>query len=238
MQWIVADGASSDGTLEVIQRNADIINRWFSEPDAGIYDAWNKACRFIDGEWVLFLGAGDRLCEPQTLTDVGEVLARLSAATRIVYGNVVQRSKGTVAYRYEEVDLCEWQHFRPALPPHQGTFHRADLLLGSTPFDTGYKIVGDSKLLLQVVRPATTHYLGFDVAEMDEGGISAHPAYSIAAMKELLRLEKDVGYRIPFLRKAWFIVRSRVKFVTYRLAGAGTVSLVARMKRRIRLSRE
>src|SRR5262245_48790230 len=57
-EWIVADGASTDGTLDYLSR-CEMPVCWTSAPDRGIYDAWNKACRRARGEWLLFLGAGD-----------------------------------------------------------------------------------------------------------------------------------------------------------------------------------
>lgn len=233
VQWIVADGGSMDGTIDVIRQNSDIVGHWFSAPDNGIYDAWNNACRFIDGSWVLFLGAGDLLASAHTLSRIAAVLSELSPITTIAYGNVVQRVAGEIVYRFGKVDLTGWELYRPALPPHQGTFHRASLLQGERPFDTSYRVVGDGKLLLQVIRPELTHYLGIDVAEMEPGGIGSHPASCITVMKEFLRLEKEIGYRIPFWRRSWFIVRTYVKYAVFRLAGTRAVTNVALLKKRL-----
>jgi glycosyltransferase involved in cell wall biosynthesis len=233
VQWIIADGGSTDGTVDLIRRNADVVEDWFSEPDQGIYDAWNKACRLIRGDWVLFLGAGDTLAEAATLALVEQAVGRLPPTTLIAYGDVVQRVAGDIVYCFGEVDLAGWQLYRPALPAHQGTFHRAEILRDGRPFDTSYRIAGDSKLLLQVVRPELVHYLGLDVADMEPGGISSHPASSIKVMKEFLRLESDIGYRIPFWRRSWFIVRSCIKFATFSLAGSRAVSNVALLKKRL-----
>jgi glycosyltransferase involved in cell wall biosynthesis len=237
VQWIIADGGSTDGTVNLIRSNADVVDDWFSGPDQGIYDAWNKACRLIRGEWVLFLGAGDTLAAAGTLAQVQQAVGRLPPSALIAYGNVVQCVAGEIAYRFGEVDLAGWELYRPALPPHQGTFHRATLLHGQRPFDTSYRVVGDGKLLLQVIRPELTHYLGIDVADMEPGGIGSHPASCIKVMKEFLRLEKDIGYRIPFWRRSWFIVRSYVKYFLFRTVGSHAVSNVALLTRRLGGSR-
>jgi hypothetical protein len=151
----------------------------------------------------------------------------------VAYGNVLQRSGGQVVYRHGEVDLNRWQSFRPSIPPHQGSFHRAELLHKPAPFDDSYKIAADSKLLLQVTTSATSHYLGLDIADMEVGGLSAHPAQSITVMYEFLRMEREIGYRFPPWQKAWFIIRSYLKFIAYRIAGIDAVSGVARLKHRI-----
>jgi len=60
-EWIVVDGASTDGTVELIRSAGDIVTRWISEPDFGIYHAMNKALRMATGEYYLVMGADDRL---------------------------------------------------------------------------------------------------------------------------------------------------------------------------------
>lgn len=58
---VVVDGGSIDGTKDILKCNSDRIAFWVSEPDQGIYDAWNKALNHCTGEWVHFLGADDYL---------------------------------------------------------------------------------------------------------------------------------------------------------------------------------
>lgn len=233
VQWIVADGASSDGTLEVIQRNADIIGHSFSEADIGIYDAWNKACRFIDGDWVLFLGAGDLLASPQTLTQMASRLCDLSENTAVAYGNVCQMAEGRLLYRYGRVDLQRWDLHRPALPAHQGVFQRAKLLTGHRPFDTSYRIAADSKFLLQTLRFCAPTYVDLDVCQMEPGGISADPRHALTMMHEALRLQHDVGYRLPPLRRAWFVCRSYVKHYVFRHLGHRGTNAMVRARRHV-----
>lgn len=60
-EWIVVDGASTDGTVELVEAAGDVVTRWVSEPDFGIYHALNKALGLATGEYYLVLGADDRL---------------------------------------------------------------------------------------------------------------------------------------------------------------------------------
>lgn len=60
VEVVVIDGASTDGTVGIIKTRSADIAYWCSEPDSGIYDAWNKSLSRVTGEWVLFLGADDR----------------------------------------------------------------------------------------------------------------------------------------------------------------------------------
>ncbi len=232
VQWIVADGGSTDGTVERIRESR--VAHWFSEPDAGIYDAWNKACRFIDGDWVLFLGAGDLLSAPDTLERIVAVLATLEPSVLIGYGNVVQKVDGVVRHRYGQVDLDGWELYRPALPAHQGVFARARTLQVPAPFDASYRIAADSKFLLRTLQQGGCRYFAIDVAEWEPGGISGQPRSTLKVMRELLRLEADLGYRIPPLRRTLFIVRSHSRYWLHRLAGDRAVEWVARAKHALR----
>ena len=70
IEYIVIDGGSNDGTLEVIKQNEDIIAKWISEPDRGIYDAMNKGIGMATGDYVWFLNGGDMMHSANTLNDV------------------------------------------------------------------------------------------------------------------------------------------------------------------------
>jgi glycosyltransferase involved in cell wall biosynthesis len=82
LEHIIVDGASTDGTQDVIRGFEGRIARWVSEPDEGIYHAMNKASRMATGDWVLFLGADDWLA-----CDLARMAAHLTDAATIYYGD-------------------------------------------------------------------------------------------------------------------------------------------------------
>ena len=69
-EYIVIDGGSTDGTLDIIKRYENYITTWISEPDRGLYDAMNKGLHHARGEYVWFMNAGDELYDSQTLTNL------------------------------------------------------------------------------------------------------------------------------------------------------------------------
>lgn len=70
IEYIIVDGGSKDGTLDVIKQNGDIITKWISEPDKGIYDAMNKGIGMATGDYLWFLNGGDMIYSENTLNEV------------------------------------------------------------------------------------------------------------------------------------------------------------------------
>lgn len=69
-EYIVVDGKSTDGTLEIVKKYADQISVIVSEPDRGIYDAMNKAVDLAHNEWIIFMNSGDVFADNDTLKNV------------------------------------------------------------------------------------------------------------------------------------------------------------------------
>lgn len=69
VEYVLIDGGSNDGTLEVIKKYADKV-KWISEPDKGIYDAMNKGIKMATGEWICFMNAGDSFASNDVLEKV------------------------------------------------------------------------------------------------------------------------------------------------------------------------
>lgn len=77
-EWIIVDGASTDDTVALVQSAADVVSKWISEPDCGIYDAINKAVRLASGEFYLVCGADDRLA-PTAVADYRRAASETAA---------------------------------------------------------------------------------------------------------------------------------------------------------------
>ena len=70
IEYIIIDGGSTDGTVNVIKKYADKIAYWVSESDKGIYDAMNKGIAYSHGEYCNFINAGDKFCSSSILKQV------------------------------------------------------------------------------------------------------------------------------------------------------------------------
>ncbi|HGT9239677.1 TPA: glycosyltransferase, partial [Escherichia coli] len=147
-QWIVIDGNSSENTKKIISQNMDVIDYYISENDAGIYDAWNKACEQIQGEWVIFLGAGDSFDNPDLVSHLKKLLN--VNQSKLFYGkvNIVDNNCNIICQR-GFVQNIGWYKGKPNMPCHQGVIQHYSLFRGRKSFDPRYKIAGDTKFLME-----------------------------------------------------------------------------------------
>ena len=90
IEYVVVDGSSTDGTIEIIRKYEAHISHWITEQDEGIYDAMNKGVAMATGEWCIFLNAGDTFAADDVLNRVFQVPREAD----VIYGDVVKN--GTV----------------------------------------------------------------------------------------------------------------------------------------------
>lgn len=88
VEYIIIDGASTDGTVEIIKKYEDKIDYWLSEGDKGIYDAMNKGIAKAAGEYIMFMNSGDRFFDINVLEELSFFLKK-SQFPEIIYGNTV-----------------------------------------------------------------------------------------------------------------------------------------------------
>lgn len=92
-QVVVIDGGSTDRTLEMLQHHATAIHTWISEPDEGIYHAMNKGLELADGEWLLFMNAGDEFTGADALSSA---VAATDPSVDVVYSDWIYRENSTL----------------------------------------------------------------------------------------------------------------------------------------------
>lgn len=230
LQWIVVDGDSTDGTKDLIANNMDVIATFISEPDNGIYDAWNKACNFIKGDWVIFLGAGDTLKYDNLNLFLQELNVLDSSQTKVVYGNVDLVDKNFKLLKtYSKLISGDWSNGRPSLPCHQGTFQHSSLFKGIDSFDCKYRVAADSKFLLLSMKNTKLTYIDIDVATMEMMGVSTNPNYTLKVKKELSILRRELNLKMPTFQLVKFNSKCFIKFFLARFLGGKLFGFFARL---------
>jgi glycosyltransferase involved in cell wall biosynthesis len=198
-ETIVVDGASTDGTRELVERNASQgkVDRYLSEPDGGIYQAWNKAIRLSRGRWLSFLGCDDVFHDASSLAALVEGGNASAGSARVVYGRI---DRVTADGMLVETIGEPWQAAREAFLagtniPHPGTLHRRDMLDEQGLFDESYRIAADYCLLLGELRERPAMFVDRVVVDMGFGGMSSRPGTILVALREVARARRARGLR-------------------------------------------
>lgn len=176
-EYIVIDGASTDGSVEVIKKYEPLFAhlKWISEPDLGIYNAMNKGVRMTSGEYCQFLNSGDMLASEGV---VGVMLEKLKEKDYpdILYGNM----KKVMSDGSSFVDVCgatddvTLNMFYKGCLNHSPAYIRRSLFDAYGLYDESLKICSDWKFYMQtiVLGDAIVRYVDILVTVFDMGGIS------------------------------------------------------------------
>ncbi len=197
VEYIIIDGGSTDGTLDIIKKYEDYIDYWVSEPDEGIYDAMNKGIKVAVGFYYVFLGSDDKIIKDWLEKGVYYINTLTKFEDTIyLYGNIVFLTKwGKIRYRYNQLkDLSDLK--KEFSIPHSGSIISSKLFRFNSLYDKKYKIVGDYAWVLSVVPKIRPVYIDCYQIEMMLGGKSNNPRSMLAILKEIKMLEKDFSIKI------------------------------------------
>lgn len=166
IEYIVVDGASTDGSAELLAGHGDKIDISISEPDNGIYNAMNKGVRRASGDYCLFLNSGDVLHDSMVLE---RILPKLNG-TDFVIGKILFSNSEQLSDVAEPLTM---RRFYNGSIPHPATFIKRDWLL-KYPYDENLKIVSDWKFFIQALILDNAPYKLIDniITDFDCEGVS------------------------------------------------------------------
>jgi len=172
VEHIVVDGASTDGTLEAIQRNSDSIDYFLSEPDAGLYDALNKAVQLARGNYICVLNSDDWLSPAAAATAVealrgaGGAVVLCSAAHVELEGRII---------RWEPATVHMGSYFMCANVCHNAVYASREAYEAAGLYDASYKIAGDFDWIMRLVDAAVVfRYTAAETVNYSLGGVSGN----------------------------------------------------------------
>lgn len=177
-EYIVIDGGSIDGSVDIIKENADKIDYWVSEPDNGIYNAMNKGIDIAKGEYCIFLNSGDSFYDYQTLS----LSLSFLDGTDVVAG-YAKLDTGEIGSLPKSITLQSlYNHQQPC---HQSSFIKTKLLK-KYHYDETYKLVSDWKFFIQIFIYDNCKYKPIDVV------ISVYDTLGISSTNRTLIDEEHV----------------------------------------------
>jgi glycosyltransferase involved in cell wall biosynthesis len=173
IEHIVVDGASTDGTLEVLQRFRASLSKVVSEPDEGIYAAMNKGLAMATGDLVGTLNSDDVYVDENVLGTVAEVFR--DDTVDVCYGDIFYVDKGDLN---RIVRQWKSEPYRPGLfeqgwmPPHPAFFIRRRALGRVGPLEASYRFAADFDFMLRAlhVQQLRSTYLPRELVKMRVGG--------------------------------------------------------------------
>lgn len=175
IEYIIIDGGSTDGTVEIVREYSNRIAQFISEPDGGIYDAMNKGIALASGDIIAFLNADDLYAANDVIANVADVFLRSEAD--VVFGDLVYVDRldiSNVVRFYSARNFAPWKLRFGWMPPHPATFVRAEVYREAGGFDTAYRIASDYEFMVRIFHVYRRRYRWMDqiLVRMRLGGIS------------------------------------------------------------------
>lgn len=215
-EYVVIDGGSTDGSVDMIKENARHIHYWVSEKDTGIYHAMNKGVKASNGDYCLFLNSGDILIDSGI---VGRILS-YPFSSEIVSGQV-KYTNGGVSKTPKRVSM---KTFVLGSLPHQATFIKRELLL-ENPYDERFHIGGDWRFFIQTLIYKNVSYERIPeiVSLFDTSGVSSTESrnserrlHEMEMCRDILPIRIEEDYKISRFLAKW---KWRISKLYYMIIG-------------------
>lgn len=208
-ELIMVDGASKDETNNIIDSYGNKVAVHISEPDKGIYDAWNKGVKVANGEWVMFVGADDVLL-PDALDKYLKVIhytADINKYDYICANNEFVDMKGNVLKIIGK--KTAWKRMRCGMAAaHVASLHsRHNLFEVIGGYNLDFKICADYELLLRKKQKLRYLYIPVHIARMKVGGMS----FSTKAVIEAYKIRK-LHHSLPLIVNELYFLRDWLAF--------------------------
>ena len=206
VEYIIIDGGSTDGTVDIIKKYANRLAYWVSEPDKGIYDAMNKGIAVATGEYINFMNAGDVFYKNNTLNCI---FFNYKKNSDIIYGDsIIRFNNGELRYNRSSQDvqsLSKGPIYRHGASFVKSTVQKQNL------FDTGKKdLYGFALDYLQIYSLFRQHYLFERVDQIvmmyDKNGVSNDPYkslifnYKISHQDDKFNLKEYLLFKLRLLK--------------------------------------
>lgn len=169
-EYIIIDGGSTDGTIDMIKKYQDKISFWISEPDNGIYDAMNKGIQYAKGEWLIFMNSGDLFHSKDFYKNIFLDNKEINQYD-IIYGNTLAKNKGEILSIPRKVIKPDFFFLNTIC--HQSVFFNKRVFNTVGVYNLDYKIISDRDLLYRIANSNGKFYYVEDIISIwDEEGFS------------------------------------------------------------------
>lgn len=240
-ELLIVDGGSTDGTLDIIEPFSDKIKTLISEPDDGVYDAWNKVLGDLDSDWTLFLGSDDCFENNNSLIDLNRYLKvqdfgdALFIFSPVNVVDNIQNKHFIDSLGNNDLDYFRNTFKQEMLFSHTGCLHKTDLFRKGLRFDKSYKIAGDYEFLLRSISGDISKIAKYDsiLVLMGQGGLSTSSKSRVIAYSEGLRARYNNKLYIPSLRLIYRVMISAICWAVEKTMGDAVLLFLSNCYRKI-----
>jgi len=196
IEHVIVDGASSDETLQIVRSHDARVARVISEPDVGVYDAFNKGLRLVTGDAIGFLNCGDRYSSSKALSKINAEF--INPNVEAVFGDleiVDPIDHRRIIRHYSSRYFAPNRTAYGLMPAHPTLFLRRSVYRQVGEYDPRFKIAGDFELCLRVFTRRSTNYryLPEVLVNMPSGGLSNRGWRSIWDITREMKLACSVN---------------------------------------------
>jgi glycosyltransferase len=214
IEYIVVDGGSTDGSVDIIRKYEHKISQWISEPDRGIYDALNKGIAMASGDVIGFLHSDDLFNSSGTIQNIAETFEKTDCDA--TYGNLeyVSRNNPGQVIRFWKSSPFKFELLKTGwMPPHPTLFVKRKWYGEKGTFRTDFRISADYDLILRLFSDSRfkSSYIDQVITRMRTGGASNRSLKNIYVKSKedyiALRQTKVGGFGTLFLKNAQKILQ-------------------------------
>lgn len=208
VEYVIIDGGSTDGTVDIIKQYAPGISFWVSEPDKGLYDAMNKGLRHATGDYVWFINAGDTLQTADTIQRIVMKIGKKKSLPDIIYGETaIVDAQGRMIgmRRLKTPENLTWKSFRMGmLVCHQSFIAKRTI---APEYDLQYRLSSDYDWCIRCMKQASFIYNTKMVLSnyLDEGLSTRQRKASLKERYDIMC--KYYGKFATVILHGWFALR-------------------------------
>lgn len=198
LEYVIIDGGSSDGTIDILRKYKNRISLIISEPDKGIYDAMNKALTYSTGDFLLFLGSDDHLI---SFDVISKVVEQIQCKSSVYYGNVFRNSRNDIykghfgKFKISLENIC-----------HQSIFYPREVYK-KYKYNLDYKVYADYFNNLTIFPKVNFVYLPLTISYYNYEGFSSSSKDEAFAKIVDNYIRKQNGLLAWFLRKFYLLYK-------------------------------
>lgn len=208
IEYIVVDGNSVDGTLDIIEANSAKITHWVSEPDEGIYDAMNKGIKIATGDIIGMLNSDDTFHSDESLKKIAVMFEKHDPDC--IYGNLNYINKiGEVTRKWRSKPFKQGMFEKSWTPAHPTFYCKKTMYEKFGVYKTDYDIAADVELMFRFleVNKIESYFIDEVLVDMLEGGVSnSGLASTFTIIEEMKRAFSENELKLPILKYTYFKV--------------------------------